>query len=146
VAKELFITQWFSNEMLLAGAALVKRLDEANAQVAAAFWLLDAEEKTWALTIVSSLVESEGPRKYYKRINDVNDSVNPDEEIISLHNIQVVNTNNRIIRAIQYSYLRNTLPENNRIGRNIIGDVSIEDMYLYRMDWTLLTPENTAVA
>jgi len=146
VAKELFITQWFSNEMLLAGAALIKRLDEADAQVAAAFWLLDAEEKTWALTIVSSLIESEGPRKYYKRINDVNDSANPNEEIISLHDIQVVNTNNRIIRAIQHSNLGKALLENNRLGRNIIGDVSIEDMYLYRMDWTLLTPENTAVA
>ncbi|SJM94788.1 hypothetical protein [Crenothrix polyspora] len=146
MAKELFITQWFSNEMLLAGAALIKRLDEADAQVAAAFWLLDAEEKTWALTIVSSLIESEGPRKYYKRINDVNDSANPNEEIISLHDIQVVNTNNRIIRAIQHSNLGKALLENNRLGRNIIGDVSIEDMYLYRMDWTLLTPENTAVA
>lgn len=146
MAKELFITQWFSNEMLLAGAVLIKRLDEADAQVAAAFWLLDAEEKTWALTIVSSLIESEGPRKYYKRINDVNDSANPNEEIISLHDIQVVNTNNRIIRAIQHSNLGKALLENNRLGRNIIGDVSIEDMYLYRMDWTLLTPENTAVA
>lgn len=146
MAKEIFITQWFSNEMLQAGAALIKRLDETNAQVAAAFWLLDSEEKTWVLTIVSSLVESEGPRRYYKRINDINKSAQPDEDIISLHDIQVVTTNNRIVRAIKHSNLRQSLPENNRLGKNTIGDVYIEDMYLYRMDWKLLAHENTAVA
>jgi hypothetical protein len=145
VAKEIFITQWFSNEMLLAGEALIKRLDQSDAKVAAAFWLLDAEEKTWELTIVSPLVESEGPRNYYKRINDINESANPGEEIISLHDIQVSNTKNRIVRAIKHSVLGEAILGNNRLGRNTIGDVYIEDMYLYRMDWKLLAQKNGAV-
>lgn len=145
MAKEIFITQWFSNEMLLAGEVLIKRLDESDAEVAAAFWLLDAEEKTWELTIVSPLVESEGPRNYYKRINDVNESAHPDEEIISLHDIQVSNTSNRIVRAIKHSVLGEAKLGNNRLGRNTLGDVYIEDMYLYRMDWKLIAQKNGAV-
>jgi hypothetical protein len=138
MAKELFVTQWFSNEMLLAGETLIKRLDESDAKVAAAFWILDAEEKTWELTIVSPLVESEGPRNYYKRINDINASAKPDENVIALHDINVSDTDNRIVKAIKHSVLGNTILGNNRLGKNTLGGVYIEDMYLYRIDWKLL--------
>jgi hypothetical protein len=139
MAKEIFITQWFSDEMLLAGESLIKRLDESNAKVAAAFWILEDKEKNWELTIVSPLVESEGPRNYYKRINDINDSTKTDEGVISLHDIRVSNTNNRIVKAIKNSVLGNAILGNNRLGRNFMGSVYFEDMYLYRMDWRLLT-------
>ena len=132
------MTQWFSDQMLLAGESLIKRLDETDAKVQAAFWLLDAEDKTWKLTIVSPLVESEGPRNYYKRINDVNESAKPDEDVIALHDISVSDTDNRIVKAMKRSVLGNAMLENNRLGRNTLGGVYIEDMYLYRMDWELL--------
>ncbi len=138
MAKEIFMTQWFSDQMLVAGESLIKRLDETDAKVQAAFWLLDAEEKTWTLTIVSPLVETEGPRNYYKRINDINESASPDEEVIALHDISVSDTDNRIVKAIRCSVLGDAKLENNRLGRNTLGGVYIEDMYLYRMDWELL--------
>ncbi|TRW90864.1 hypothetical protein [Candidatus Methylobacter oryzae] len=139
MAKEIFMTQWFSDEMLLAGESLIRQLDASDAKVQAAFWLLDAEDKTWKLTIVSPLVESEGPRSYYKRINDINESARPDEKVIALHDISVSDTNNRIVKAIKRSVLGDdAMLGNNRLGRNTLGGVYIEDMYLYRMDWVLL--------
>jgi hypothetical protein len=139
VAKEIFMTQWFSDQMLLAGESLIKRLDETDAKVQAAFWLLDAEDKNWKLTIVSPLVESEGPRSYYRRINDINESAKPNEEVIALHDISVSNIDNRIVKAIKRSVLGNAILGNNRLGRNTLGGVYIEDMYLYRMDRALLS-------
>ncbi|PPD45070.1 MAG: hypothetical protein CTY16_10720 [Methylobacter sp.] len=138
------MTQWFSKEMVIAGENLIKRLDESDAQVQAAFWLLDDKEKTWELTIVSPLVESEGPRNYYKRINDINESTNS-EEVISLHDIRVSDTNNRIVKALKRSVLGTAILGNNRLGKNFIGGVYFEDMYIYRMDWALLD-NNTAKA
>jgi len=132
------MTQWFSDQMLLAGESLIKRLDETDAKVQAAFWLLDTENKTWKLTIISPLVESEGPRNYYKRINDINKTANPDEEVIALHDITVSDTDNRIVKAIKRSVLGGAILGNNRLGRNTLGGVYIEDIYLYRMDWELL--------
>lgn len=139
MAKEIFITQWFSDEMLLAGETLIKRLDESNAKVAAAFWILEDKEKTWELTIVSPLVESEGPRNFYKRINVINESAKTDELVISLHDIRVSNTDNRYVKAIKNSVLGNAVLGNNRLGRNFMGGVYFEDMYLYRMNWDLLS-------
>ncbi len=142
MAKEIFMTQWFSDQMLLAGESLIKRLDETDAKVQAAFWLLDAEEKTWTLTLVSPLVESEGPRNYYKRINDINKTANPDEEVIALHDISVSDTDNRIFKAflsIRDSVLWNEIPwVKKRLGKNFIGSVYFEDMYIYRMDLELI--------
>jgi len=124
--------------MLLAGESLIKRLDETDAQVQAAFWLQDAEDKTWKLTIVSPLVGSVGPRNYFRRINTINESAKPDEDVIALHDISVSNIDNRIVKAIKRSVLGNTILESNRLGRNTLGGVYIEDMYLYRIDWELL--------
>jgi len=144
------MTQWFSQEMLLAGESLIKRLDETDSQVQAAFWILDAEDKTWKLTIVSPLVESEGPKSYYRRIDNINESAKADEYVIALHDINVSDTDNRIVKAMKRSMLGNSILGNNRFGRNTLGGVYIEDMYLYRMDWALLgnnvpstTTENT---
>lgn len=144
------MTQWFSQEMLLAGESLIKRLDETDSQVQAAFWILDAEDKTWKLTIVSPLVEREGPKSYYRRIDNINESAKADEYVISLHDINVSDTDNRIVKAMKRSMLGNSILGNNRFGRNTLGGVYIEDMYLYRMDWALLgnnvpstTTENT---
>ncbi|ESS69310.1 hypothetical protein MGMO_137c00040 [Methyloglobulus morosus KoM1] len=139
MAKEIFITQWFSDEMLLAGETLLKHLDETNAKVAAAFWILEDKDKAWELTIVSPLVENEGPRNYYKRINDINQSAKIDEKVVSLHDIRVSNNNNRIVKAIKNSVLGNAVLGNNRLGRNFMSGVYFEDMYLYRMDWELLS-------
>jgi hypothetical protein len=138
MAKEIFVTQWFSCEMRLAGERLIKRLQESGAQVASAFWILNPDEQKWELTIVSPLVKSEGPKAYYKRIDDIYKSAEPDEEIVSLHDIRVSNINHRIIKAIKHSVLRSSTLGNNRFGKNTIGDVYIEDMYLYLMDWDLL--------
>lgn len=146
MAKELFITQWFSEQMRLAGERLINQLDETDSDVQAAFWLLDAEEKTWKLTIVSPLVESEGPRSYYRRIDDINESANPDEEIIALQDISVSNTDNRIVKALKNSVLGSATVGNNRLGRNNLSGVHIEDMYLYRMDWKSLGSSISSVA
>ncbi len=138
MAKEIFITQWFSQEMLLAGQLLIERLDKADKKVYAAFWLLDADEKTWKLTIVSPLVGNEGPKKYYRCIDDINDSASSDESVIALHDICLSHTDNSIVKAIKNSVSGNAIPGNNRLGKNTLGNVYIEDMYLYRMDLNLL--------
>lgn len=142
MAKEIFITQLFSDEMRLAGENLIRKLDESDAQVAAAFWLLDEEEKTWELTIVSPLVGSEGPRSFYKRINDIYESCSDDDSVISLHDIRVSNIHNRIVDAMKNSVLVEAKLGNNRMGRNYIDGIYIEDMYLYKIDWEMLSKSN----
>jgi hypothetical protein len=144
VAKEIFMTQWFNHEMVLAGDTLIKRLDHADANVQAAFWLLADEGKMWELVIASPLVASEGPRNYYLRIHAANEAANSQEEIVSLHDIHVVNMDYRLVKtlfAARETPLWDDVPWlNRRLGKNFIGNVYFEDMYIYRM--TSLSPIN----
>ena len=141
MAKEIFISQLFTEIMRLAGESLVIKLDESGAQIVAAFWLLDGE-KNWELNIVSPLVGSDGPRSFYKRINDIYESCPDDENVISLHDIRVSNIHNRIVDAMRNSVLAGAQLGNNRLGRNYIDGIYIEDMYLYKIDWNMLSKLN----
>ncbi|WP_427500652.1 hypothetical protein ACQE3E_13265 [Methylomonas sp. MED-D] len=142
MAKEIFMTQWFTEAMRLAGERLIKKLDESDARVAAAFWVLDEKENNWELVIVSPLVGSEGPRSYYKRINDINEACSDDESVVSLHDIRVANIHNRIVDAMRNSVLAGTQLGNNRMGKNYMDGIYIEDMYLYKIDWDMLSKLN----
>ncbi len=138
MAKELYITQWFSEEMRVAGERLVKRLRESEAEVAVAYWVLDSEEKIWELTIISPLAGTEGARAYYKRIDDINRQAGPDEETLSLHDINVSSLNHPIVKALKNSLLYQAALDNRRLGRNWIAGFYVEDMYIYLVDWGML--------
>lgn len=138
MAKEIFITQWLSEQMISAGETLIKRLDDTDSKVQAAFWILDIEQSIWKLTIVSPLVTIDGPKSYYRRINTINESAKPDEYIVALHDITVSGTDHYIVKAFKQSVLGKAILGNNRFGKNTIGGVYIEDMFLYRMDWNLV--------
>ena len=135
--KTLFITDEFSEKMRQAGNFLITQLDKINSKVEVAFWLLDTEENTWKLMIVSPLIETEGPKCYYKRVNDINKTICSDN-IISLHDIEIVNKYNRFVKAllqVKNSALWNDQYwKNTRLGKNFLGQVYFEDMYIYRIE------------
>jgi hypothetical protein len=141
MATELFITQWFSQDMLTAGKNLIHCLDSCDAKVQAAFWLLESNEDAWKFMIVSPLVESQGARSYYKRINDINEAVNPEDPVLSLHDIYAADTHNRFFKAFlsikDTGLWKEAAWLNTRLGKNYIGGVYFEDMYIYRMAWEL---------
>jgi hypothetical protein len=139
MAKELFITQELSQEMLLAGETLIRRLEEKKSEVQAAFWLLDPEEKIWGLIIASPVVAKNGARDYYKRVNEINEeSDSKEKNIISLHNIEVVDNDNRFVKALlnvkNSSLWNDKYWRNTRLGKNFLDNICFEDMYIYRMN------------
>ena len=143
--KELYITQWFSEEMRAAGGRLVKRLQESSAEVALAYWVLDSEEKVWELIIISPLVGIEGARAYYKRIDDINCQAGPDEETLSLHDINVSSLKHPIVKALKNSLIYQADLDNRRLGRNWIGGFFVEDSYFYHVNWNMLQEADVQV-
>lgn len=134
MATKLFIDQYFSPEMIETGASLIRQLEEQDAQVYAAFWILDDKESHWKLVIISPLVETEGPLKFFKKINSIYNIITSNEKIISLHNIQLANTKSRIFKImlnIKDTILPNSL--NTRLGANFWDGFYFEDMYLYKL-------------
>ena len=132
MAKDILVTESLSDSMIKTGEKLVKRLDTNNAEVKSAFWLYISEDKSWKLIIASPLVDSLGPREYYKKIVSINTSASEDEEVISLNDIAVTNMANQIVQILKIAINTGQGISGIRFSRNTINGFFIEDSYIYR--------------
>lgn len=132
MAKDILVTESLTDSMMKAGAKLIERLDANNSEVKSAFWLFYSEEKMWKLIVASPLVDTEGPRNYYKRIVEANTVASKEEEIVSLNDIGVTNTNHQIVQLLKIMIGTGGGISGIRFSRNTINGVFIEDTYIYR--------------
>ena len=56
MAKEILVTENLTDSMMNAGEKMLARLDQKDAEVESAFWMLFPEEKLWKLIIASPQV------------------------------------------------------------------------------------------
>lgn len=134
MAKELLVTEMLSEQMIMAGADLLKKLDESSCNVKAAFWMYFPDEKTWKYIVASPLVKDEGPRKYYKRIIDANAKIGNTENVISLNDISVSNIDNQLIQLLKFAISTGDSISNIRFSKNTVNGVFIDDTHIYRMN------------
>jgi len=132
MAKDILVTESLTDSMMKVGATLIERLDAKSSEIKSAFWLYFSEEKTWKLIISSPLVDSEGPRDYYKRVVKANGVASAEEEIISLNDVGVTNTSNQIVQLLKFMITTGDNISGIRFSRNTINGVFIEDAYIYR--------------
>jgi hypothetical protein len=54
-----------------AGESTLRQLDSANVPVVAAFWSYVRQARRWKLFVVSPVVDEEGERALYRRVQDI---------------------------------------------------------------------------
>lgn len=57
MAEETVVKECLTEEMIKAGADLIRRLDEAHLKVNASFWLYLADMNVWRLMIASPTIQ-----------------------------------------------------------------------------------------
>ena len=134
MVKEILVTELLSEQMIVAGAKLIDKLDNSSCRVKAAFWMFLPEEKTWKFILASPLVKEEGPRKYYKRIVDANKKAEAEGNIISLNDISVSDVDNQLIQLLKFAISTGDSIANIRFSKNTINGVFIDDTHIYRMN------------
>jgi hypothetical protein len=132
MAKNILVTESLSDSMIKAGAKLIERLDAKKSQVRSAFWLYIPEDNIWKLIIASPLVDSLGPRAYYKSVVEANDVAKEEEEVVSLNDIGVTNTDNKIVQLLKTAIGTGDSISGIRFSRNTINGHFIENSYIYR--------------
>ena len=132
MAKDILVTESLSDSMMKTGAKLIERLDADNVEVKSAFWIYFSDDKTWKLIIASSLVDSEGPKGYYKKIDKANRLATDVEETISLNDIGVTNPTNKIVQLLKSAIGTGNGISGIRFSRNTVNGMFIEDTYIYR--------------
>ncbi|MBW2011947.1 MAG: hypothetical protein JRI32_10005 [Deltaproteobacteria bacterium] len=132
--KELVVREALSEQMINAGARLVERLDQSLSNVQAALWLFMPDEKIWKLIVISPLVKTDGPRRFYKRILEANKKADESESVISLNDISVDDTSNSLINLLKLSIFTGSGTAGIRFSKNTINGTFIEDCYIYRIN------------
>jgi hypothetical protein len=114
-------------EMIAAGPALLKALDDAGWPIVAAFWLYDLENNRWQLFIASPEVDEKGPLAGYQSVLD---ALCASTSSLALENVRVASLTHQDVRAIRSLAGRYNV-EGQRL-RTAIDRHWIEDAYVYR--------------
>jgi len=134
MVKEIVVTSSLTDEMILAGAALVRGLDKARLTVSAALWLYLADTDTWRFIVASPEVRIEGPKKMYKKVLAVIAKLPADQPKIPLKDISVTDTKDTLISSLRTALrTKENNPAGIRFSHNVINGVPIDDAYIYRV-------------
>lgn len=112
-----------------AGRKLIQALDDQNFRVEAALWLYRSESDQWRLLIASPLADQQGWKWAYDLIQSV---IKSEQLNLSLGDISVVNPKDSFIQLLKHG-IHVRASSGARFSHNVIGNVFIEDMYVYRL-------------
>ena len=121
---------------MMAGEALVKKLDKSDFDIKAAFWFYMSEPDEWRLFLASPLVDEKGPKEAYKKVQaqlpKLKKEFTRDYEL-SLQNISLVSPKDNLITLLKTAVKTGPGISHIRFARNVINNVFIEDAYIYRV-------------
>ncbi|MGH9326997.1 MAG: hypothetical protein ACRD2B_10000 [Terriglobia bacterium] len=122
------------NKSIEDGDKLVRRLEEKNFPISAAFWRYLDQEMLWRLVIVSPVVAQNGPLRTYIEVSKAVDELGGSVQF-GISDITVMSPS-----SSQFRDLRRTI-EGAGVGRVRVASSSeahqglaFEDFYLYRWD------------
>ena len=133
MVEELVVREVLTEQMIDAGKKLVERLDQSESDVHSALWFLDPDDNTWKMIVSSPLVETDGPKSFFKRILDANKIAKQSSDpIISLNDIRVSSTSDPLIDLLLRAISTEKGIHSIRFTKNTINGTFIEDSYIYR--------------
>jgi hypothetical protein len=133
MAQNTMVKESLSQSMVTEGASLVRRLDEAEWDVTAAFWFHLADDNGWKLLIASPEVEAKGPRESYTVIQKVLGELDPLPTELTLNDIGLMATNHPLVGLLGSAIATGKSISNIRFSKNVINGHFIDDALIYRM-------------
>lgn len=115
-------------------AVIIKKLDENNFPINAAFWFYEPEINLWRLYIGSDMYDLDGPIKSYTFIQKLMDRFKNTIKEISLDDITIVGAKDNLIKVLKTAMKTDKKAINGiRFTANTISNTYIDDAYIYRL-------------
>lgn len=121
-----------TKELIDAGAALVKKLDERGMAPDAAFWLFSPEDQTWKLLLSEVKLAQKGPKAAYSEIQKVLDKYAKELSDLRLDDLVLEKPDARIVELIRKAVRTGPGVTGIRFKNNVIDGTLIDDAYIYR--------------
>jgi hypothetical protein len=122
-----------TKEMVEAGAALVRKLDESGIQPDAVFWFYFPDMQTWKLVIAEVKIGKEGPKEVYRQIQKI--LTKSPEEIsgVSLDDVALAKPTAPMVALLRVALRTGPGISGIRFKNNVINGTVVEDAYIYRL-------------
>jgi len=111
------------------GARIVEKLRESGFDVTAAWWMKASEEGLWFLYIASKEVDGKGIKAAYRTIHTVMRDLG--QLRVDRFEVKLVGPEDPITKDVLDILARYPGPLATRYGGRRLGDVSIDDLYIY---------------
>jgi hypothetical protein len=133
MADQVVVTESLTEQMVQAGAELLRTLDAQGEVVTAALWIFDESSGAWRFLLASPAVSSAGPKEVYRKVQSTLNSLGNGCHI-ALGDISVVPTTDSLITLLR-SAIRTGAQDvaGIRFSRNAINGRIIEDSFIYRL-------------
>ena len=131
MAEEVLVKETLTQEMIDAGAELIRCLDKARLLVTTSFWWYIPESNIWRLLIASPEVKTDGPKKVYGKIQVVLSKVSPDKRI-ALKDISVVQNDDPLVSSLRKGIKTDHGISGVSVAASAINGRFIDDAFIYR--------------
>ena len=133
MGKEKMVAMTLTKELIEAGAALVRKLDERGVQPDAALWFYFADVQQWKLVLAETKLGVGGPKQIYKNIQDVLSTFPAELGELSLEDITLVKPDAPFVALLRLAIRTGPGIGGIRFTNNVINGTVIEDAYIYRL-------------
>jgi len=121
-----------TDAMIEAGAALVRKLDEAGVPITTALWLFDVENAKWKLLFGSPEVATKTPQSVYHKIGEAIDALGEKASPVSMWVVSLMLNNAELARQLREGVQAGTGIHRIRLRRSAIRGHIVEDALVYR--------------
>lgn len=122
-----------TESMIRSGAALVAMLDKRGFALDAALWFYFPDIGEWKLMLAEVKLSREGPRVFYKLIQDTISEAGPQLKEVSLDSVVLAVPNAPIISLLSSAIHTGPGISGIRFTNNVVNGTVIEDAYIYRL-------------
>ena len=122
-----------TKEMIDSGKQLVCRLDESSTQPDAAFWLYSSDLQAWKLVIAEAVLAELGPKKIYRRIQQVLRKFPDEMPEISLDDVVLSKPDAPIVSLLRRAVRIGADISGTRLRNVAINGTLVEGAYIYRL-------------
>ena len=120
-------------ELIDAGAALIRKLDESGLQPAAAFWFYAPDAQAWKLVLAEVKVGTEGPKEVYRRIQRLLGKAPKQFAELSLDDVALAKPDAPLVNLLRTAIRTGPGISGIRFSNNVINGTVIQDAYIYRL-------------
>lgn len=115
------------------GRKALKALDDSQRlQVTACLWLYVPDSGVWRLVVSSPLVNAQGSREVYGRIQRALEQAGLADQL-PLQRISAVSPQDPLLKLLGLAIRTGRGPANIRFTGNVLNNVLIEDAFIYRL-------------